>query len=138
MANTYNEVLDVVLADGTVVACHTPGWNLNSLEFPYTSERTDTTGRGKSRILDPTEVKDMTISFQVKWTTPGTDAFRGLSGAAVTVKRGPYGKEDGDVKYTAEGFIQAVQRIAVDDIWHLEVTIEVDSDVVIGSWTGGA
>ena len=138
MANTYLEVFEVEFADGAKVACHTPGWNLNSLEAPVTSERTEVTGRGRSRVLDPTEVKDTTVSFQVKWVTPGTDVFRGRQGESVTWRRGPYGNEDGEAKYSASGFIQAVQRIVADNIWHLTVTIECTSAVALGTWQGGA
>lgn len=140
MAQTYNEKLRITFDDNTVINTHIEGWNLNGLTTPTTSSRTDVTGRGKRRVLDPTEIKDTVVSWQNKWTNngdvageTGTDAFRERVEEYCTWDHFPFGDETGDTKYSARAFVQSVQRIAVSDIWHLNIVLETVSDVTLGT-----
>ena len=143
MSEVYKGVFEVQFADGEVIEASLPGMNLDSVEHPYTSSRSDTTGRGKFRILEPTEIKDSSVSFPVKWvdaaasTRQNTDRFCDSVGQTVSWRDGPYGKADNQTKYSATGFISSVQRTVVDEIWHLNVTIECTSLIDVGVWSGG-
>ena len=95
-----NEVVELVLPNGTVLVLSTEGLDLQDVSLgPPTKNYVNTTGRGFAMRYENDGTETWSVSLTVGHSTPDspvdTDQLFDWAGHQMTIRRYPFGKESG-------------------------------------------